>query len=282
MTTLSTATGTISSAGIGSGLDVNSIVTQLMAVEKQPLTRLQTAASTMQTELSAFGQLQSLVSGLQDAATPLYDATTFAQANSSSSNPSAVTATTSTGAVAGSYSVSVSSLSSTQSVVTSGAPFADATAAVGTGSLTIRLGTWSANGTVFTPKAGSKASCDSPDASVLLPSSSATVMRKPFAAPELVDCSARRDPFASVTTVALTPALAALILSRIEDSEVSPGPIVIETGFAPDFAAKAEGGVPDQVPSWIVSVPWLSVASDEASALEVTVWPCASCCTVTE
>ena len=155
MTTLSTATGTISSAGIGSGLDVNSIVTQLMAVEKQPLTRLQTTASTLQTELSAFGQLQSLVSGLQDAATPLYDATTFAQANSSSSNPSAVTATTSTGAVAGSYSVSVSSLSSTQSVVTSGTPFADATAAVGTGSLTIRLGTWSANGTVFTPKAGS-------------------------------------------------------------------------------------------------------------------------------
>jgi flagellar hook-associated protein 2 len=56
MTTITPTTGTISSAGIGSGLDVNSIVTQLMAVERQPLPRLQTPAATMKTELSAFAQ----------------------------------------------------------------------------------------------------------------------------------------------------------------------------------------------------------------------------------
>ena len=37
MTNLTSATGTISSAGIGSGLDVNNIVTSLMGVERQPL-----------------------------------------------------------------------------------------------------------------------------------------------------------------------------------------------------------------------------------------------------
>ncbi len=155
MTTITPTTGTISSAGVGSGLDVNSIVTQLMAVEKQPLTRLQTTAATMQTELSAFGQMQSLVSALQDAATPLFNADSFSLSNASSSDPTAVSAGTTTKAVPGLYSVAVSSLSSTQSVVSAGGAFADATAVVGTGTLTISLGTWSADQTTFTPKAGS-------------------------------------------------------------------------------------------------------------------------------
>ncbi len=41
MTTTTSTTGSISSAGIGSGLDVKSIISSLMAVESQPLTLLQ-------------------------------------------------------------------------------------------------------------------------------------------------------------------------------------------------------------------------------------------------
>ena len=41
MTTIAPTTGTITSAGIGSGLNVNSIISSLMAVESQPLTALQ-------------------------------------------------------------------------------------------------------------------------------------------------------------------------------------------------------------------------------------------------
>ena len=37
---------TISSPGIGSGLDIKSIVSQLVAIEKQPLTQLQVRAAT--------------------------------------------------------------------------------------------------------------------------------------------------------------------------------------------------------------------------------------------
>src|SRR4051812_35640453 len=117
MTTLASATGTISSAGIGSGLDVNSIVTQLMTVERQPLTRLQTTAAAMQTQLSAFGQLKSLVSSLQDAAKPLFSADSFALSNATSSDPTGVSAGTTTKAVPGIYAVAVSALSATQSVV---------------------------------------------------------------------------------------------------------------------------------------------------------------------
>ncbi|HWK84453.1 MAG TPA: flagellar filament capping protein FliD, partial [Caldimonas sp.] len=155
MTTITSTTGTISSAGIGSGLDVNSIVTSLMAVESQPLTALQTKATTLQTNLSAFGQVQSLVSSLQDAAKPLFDPNSFALTNTSSTDPSSVSSGTSTGAVPGIYSVAVSSLSAGQSLVSQTGQFTDGTSVVGTGSLTIRLGTWNAGNTAFTPQAGS-------------------------------------------------------------------------------------------------------------------------------
>ena len=152
---LTSATGTISSAGIGSGLDVNSIVTQLVAVERQPLQRLQSVATNLQTQLSAFGQLQSLVSALQDAARPLYKPESFALTNAGSSDPTSVSAGTTSKAVPGIYSVAVSSLAAPQSVVSATGQFSDGTAAVGTGSLTIRLGAWNADQSVFTPKTGS-------------------------------------------------------------------------------------------------------------------------------
>lgn len=82
---ISSSSPSISSAGIGSGLDVNSIVTKLMSVEQQPLRKLETASSTLQTRLSVFGQLQSNVSALKDAAAPLFAANAFALTNSTSS-----------------------------------------------------------------------------------------------------------------------------------------------------------------------------------------------------
>lgn len=156
MTTITSSTGTISSAGIGSGLDVNAIVSSLMAVASLPLNALQTRATTLQTNLSAFGQVQSLVSSLQDASKPLFDPNSFALTNSSSTDPSSVSAGTSTGATPGIYSVSVSSLSAGQSIVSQSGQFTDGSTVVGTGSLTIRLGTWSGVGnSTFTPASGS-------------------------------------------------------------------------------------------------------------------------------
>jgi flagellar hook-associated protein 2 len=58
----------ISAPGVGSGLDVNSIVTQLVAIEKQPLQQLQTKASTFQAQLSLYGKVKSQTSELGDAA----------------------------------------------------------------------------------------------------------------------------------------------------------------------------------------------------------------------
>ena len=146
---------TISSAGIGSGLDVNSIVTQLMNVEKLPLQNLQSAASTMQTQLSAFGQVQSLVSALHDSMAPLLASSSYSLTTSSSSDSASVSVGSSASATAGSYAVSVTSLAASQVVVSASGQFTDANATVGSGTLTLRQGSWDANRTSFSPATGS-------------------------------------------------------------------------------------------------------------------------------
>ena len=151
---MATSSGTISSAGIGSGLDVTSIISSLMKVEQIPMTNLQTAASGLNTKLSAFGQVQSLVSSFRDAVTPLTNLTSYTQTTASSSDSTSVGASSTSAAVAGSYSIAVSSLATTQSTVSAAGQFAASTSTVGTGSITISLGQWNAGQTAFTPKTG--------------------------------------------------------------------------------------------------------------------------------
>ena len=151
---MTTATGTISSAGIGSGLDVSAIVTSLMAVEKRPLTKLQATATTMQTKLSAFGQMQSFMSTFRDAAAQLQKADSYSVTSSSSTDATQVGVASTIKAIPGSYAVSVTSLSSTQSAVSASGQFSASTDVVGTGSITLSMGTWSTGQTSFTAKPG--------------------------------------------------------------------------------------------------------------------------------
>ena len=84
---------------------------------------------------------------------------------------------------------------------------------------------------------------------------------KPFAAPVALERSTRREPDASFSTAAVTPAWPALIASRTCASVRGPGPIVMVTLAAPLLGVKL---VPFQVPSWICTVPSPSTASTEA------------------
>ena len=139
MTTTTSTTGSISSAGLGSGLDVKSIISSLMAVESQPLTLLQNSATTVQTEISAVGQINSLTSTLSDKAHALSSASLWTQTTSTSADTSSVTADTSGGtAAAGDYSVSVSQLAQGQTITTASA----AGGTLSAGTITIRLGTY--------------------------------------------------------------------------------------------------------------------------------------------
>ncbi len=144
---------TISAPGVGSGLDVKSIVSQLLAIERRPIEQLQSSASKMQTQISALGKLQSTLATLQSAASKLTRSDTWGAVTATSSRSQAVTASVSPGAPAGSYSVVVQQLASGQSLASSA--YADRTAVLGQGTLRIELGNWDAVPAV--PKAGSNA-----------------------------------------------------------------------------------------------------------------------------
>jgi len=100
----------IASPGLGSGLDITGIVTKLMQVEQQPLVRLNQKEAQVQAEISAYGALKSSLSSLQSALDTLSDPATFQATKASSSDSGVFTTSSSTSAVASSYSVTVNRL----------------------------------------------------------------------------------------------------------------------------------------------------------------------------
>jgi flagellar hook-associated protein 2 len=149
---------TISSPGIGSGLDISAIVSQLMAVERQPLVSLQREATQLNTSLSTFGRLQSLASAMRDKAAALSAPSTWAQVTATSSNAAAVSASAASGAVVAGYGIEVQQLASAQTVSSRVFTAADAASTFGPGTLTIELGQYGTGAPVtFTPKAGATA-----------------------------------------------------------------------------------------------------------------------------
>lgn len=138
----------ISSTGIGSGLDVNSIVSQLVALEKTPLKTLALKATNVQAQISAFGEIQSQFAALTDVATRISDSTTWGARKATSSNASAATITATASANATSFSLDVDQLAQQQSGSSATMPPGTMP---GAGTLTLQLGAWSAGGAAFTP-----------------------------------------------------------------------------------------------------------------------------------
>ncbi len=143
---------TISSPGIGSGLDVKSIVAQLVAIEKQPLKSLQVQAATVQTRISVFGQIKSLISTLSDAASRLGSLTTFNTVKASSSKNETVSASAIGGTAANSFSVKVDNLAKAQA--TASGALLPVGGALGAGTLRLQLGQWTVVPSSFTPQVG--------------------------------------------------------------------------------------------------------------------------------
>jgi flagellar hook-associated protein 2 len=143
----------ISSTGLGSGLDVESIISGLMAVESRPITLLQNTASTLKSQLSSFGQLQSYMSTFRDKLNSLTSPSLWSGTTATSNDTSAVTVSTGTSASSGSYAIAVSKLAAAQTATSTA--FASSATVLGEGSLTISLGTWSGTpATSFAAKAG--------------------------------------------------------------------------------------------------------------------------------
>lgn len=136
----SVASNTSAGAAGGSVIDVNGLVSQLVAATKAPQESLITAQTTaVTTQISAVGKLKSALSTFQSSLSALATPGAFGAEAASSSNPNAFTATATSSAVGGSYSISVSQLAQAQQLAS--AAFAGGSSAtVGTGTLQLTLG----------------------------------------------------------------------------------------------------------------------------------------------
>ena len=132
----------ISSAGIGSGLDVNGIVTSLMGVEQKPLTAVTKQKTDYQSQVSAYGSLKSSLSTFQTAVSALSTTSKFNAQTVTSSNTSVLTATANGSATLGDYALTVSQLAKSQKLASAG--FASTADTVDTGTLAIAFGSYDA------------------------------------------------------------------------------------------------------------------------------------------
>jgi flagellar hook-associated protein 2 len=124
----------LSSAGIGSGLDVDSLVSKLMSAEATPLNNYDTKTAAYQAKLTAYGKVSTAVGTFQAALTTLNSAATFSALNTSSGSKDILTGTASAGAVPGKYRINVTQLAQAQSLNTGGK--ASTSAMIGAGAKT--------------------------------------------------------------------------------------------------------------------------------------------------
>ena len=145
---------TISSLGSGSGLDLSGLLTSLMQAEQLPLTALQKKEASYQARISAFGSLKGSLSTLQAAASSLVPgksvsaAEKYQTASATIADSTIATASATASAVAGEYSLEVTSLAKTHRLTSPDSKDIAGTAAVTSslaagGKLKIELGSLS-------------------------------------------------------------------------------------------------------------------------------------------
>lgn len=117
-----------------SSIDVNAIVSQLMTVEQQPITKLNAREASYQAKLSAFGTIQGAVANFQNTLRTLSNASSFQSVTATSSDTTTLSASALTSASTGKYALDVTRLAQAQTLVATGQT--NLSAAIGTGTAT--------------------------------------------------------------------------------------------------------------------------------------------------
>ncbi|MFH0730471.1 MAG: flagellar filament capping protein FliD [Pseudomonadota bacterium] len=128
----------ISVGGLVSGLDTNSIISQLMELQQQPIATLQTKQSNYEVKLTTYGSLQSLLSQLKTEMEGLDSAEDLTSFSVSSGNSNLFTATVDSDATAGAYDITVQQLAQAHKLTSTA--FSDEEL-VGEGTLHLKVGT---------------------------------------------------------------------------------------------------------------------------------------------
>ena len=127
----------ISSIGVGSGLPIDELLSDLRKSENHALNLIQARQDKAEDRLSAYGKLKSALSSLDAAAKTLDNPDTYGAFKTTSSSD-AFSANAAPGAMAGQYAIRVDQLASHQSLVAQGV--ADRSANIGSGGqITINL-----------------------------------------------------------------------------------------------------------------------------------------------
>lgn len=128
----------ITSLGIGSGIDIGSLVNQLITAEGEPtLKRLETKEATFQAEISGFGSLKSALSSFQTSLASLKDLSAYQGRTATSSDQAVFSASADSTAAEGLFGVEVVQLAQAQKLISKDGYFSSATDTVGEGTLTI-------------------------------------------------------------------------------------------------------------------------------------------------
>lgn len=125
---------TLSSPGIGSGLDVNAIVAKLMAAEAAPLQAYDRKAGAYQAKVSALGALSGAVGVFQSALGGLTKADAFRSLSAIPGDAAILSASTGAKTTPGNYNINVTQLAQAQTLTSSG--LASKTGAIGLGGKT--------------------------------------------------------------------------------------------------------------------------------------------------
>lgn len=156
----------ISAPGVGSGLDVNSIVERLLTIERRPLNRLESDKQGLEARLSAFGKLKSALSTFQSALDDLKSLDAFEVFKAESSDASAFTATANSDAATGSNDIQVVRLAEAHKLGSVSIADTDTTTLGGTGdeiTFTVNGNSFSVNGGGMTLSQLRDAINDAPD-----------------------------------------------------------------------------------------------------------------------
>jgi flagellar hook-associated protein 2 len=122
--------------GLVSGIDYDTMITQLMQVEANPQTLLKGKLADTEDDAAAYRAVNTKFDALRTAAEALTKAATWTAAKAASSSTS-VTATASSGATPGSLTFAVTELAATHTAFSTGAPFAATSSPYGSTSITI-------------------------------------------------------------------------------------------------------------------------------------------------
>lgn len=105
---------TYSSLGVGTGVDLQNLLTKIMDAERAPVRQLESRITATNTKISSYGTLKSKLDALKTASDTLRFESSLVAKNASSSDASVLTATAGASALNGSYSLEVTQLASVQ------------------------------------------------------------------------------------------------------------------------------------------------------------------------